>query len=77
MPRLRIARLRSAVLIVTVGFAPSLALTGCDSGGGGSPNEQARTGRDAAKSSMEYMKQRHAGSTEASKAKSSRASGAH
>jgi hypothetical protein len=79
MPRLRIARLRSAVLIVTVGFAPSMALTGCGSGGGGNPAPvaSAEAGQAAAKSSMEYMKQRHADSKGASKTKSSQASRAH
>ena len=37
MQQLRIARLRSAVLIMTIGFAPSLTLTGCDSGSDGTP----------------------------------------
>ena len=37
-----VARLRSVVLILTIGFASSLALTGCGSGGGGTAVEQAK-----------------------------------
>jgi len=55
-------------LILTVGFASTLALNGCDSGGGGNPIEQAKTGQEAAKSSMEYMRKHHAESKSASKA---------
>jgi hypothetical protein len=60
MQQLRVARLRSAVLILTIGFAPSLTLTGCSSGDGGTEVEQAKVGHEAAKSSMEYMRKRHA-----------------
>jgi len=73
MQRLRIAHLRSLVLILTIGFAPSLTLTGCDSGGGGTPVEQAKAGHEAAKSSMEYMKKQHAGSKGAPKTQSRQA----
>ena len=42
MQRFRTARLRTVVVILTIGFAPSLALTGCDSGGDANPIEQAK-----------------------------------
>ncbi len=60
MQQLRRGRLRSAILILTIGFAPSLTLTGCDSGGGGPSAEQAKVGHEAAKSSMEYMRKSRA-----------------
>jgi hypothetical protein len=63
------ARLRFVVLIITIGFASSLALSGCGSGGGGSPAEPAPSGHDAAKSSMEYSRQHIAESKTASKAR--------
>jgi hypothetical protein len=55
-------------LIVTIGLASSLTLTGCDSGG--APTEQAQKSREAAKSSMEYMKKQLAASRGASKPQS-------
>jgi hypothetical protein len=60
MQQPRTGRLRSAILILTIGFAPSLTLTGCNSGGGDPPVEQAQAGQKAAKSSMDYMRKRHA-----------------
>jgi hypothetical protein len=60
MRRLPTAPLRSVIWTVTTGALLSLGVTGCDSGDGGNPIEQAKTGQEAAKSSMEYMKQRHA-----------------
>ena len=60
MQRFRTERLRSVVMTLSIGFAPSLALTGCDSGGGSNPIDQAKVGQDAAKSSMDYMRKRHA-----------------
>jgi hypothetical protein len=73
MRRQRIARLRSLVLILTIGFAPPLTLTGCDSGGGGTTAEQAKAGHEAAKSSMEYTKKRLAESRAANKTQSKQA----
>ena len=73
MQQLRMARLPSAVLILTIGFGASLTLTGCDSDGGGAPVEQAKAGQQAAKSSMEYMRKRHAELRGASKTQSSQA----
>ncbi len=69
MRRPWIAHLRSVVLIITIGLTSSLALSGCDSGGGG-PTEQAQTGHEAAKSSMEYMRKHIAESRGAPKTKS-------
>jgi hypothetical protein len=60
MQRLRTERLRTVVLTLTIGFAPSLALTGCDSGSDTNPIDQAKVGQEAAKSSMDYMRKRHA-----------------
>jgi hypothetical protein len=60
MQRLPTARPRSVVLTLMIGIVWSLSLSGCDSDDGGTPMEQAKTGQEAAKSSMEYMKQRHA-----------------
>jgi hypothetical protein len=73
MQRLRIARLRFGVSIMTIGFALSLALTGCDSGGGGNPTEQAKTGQAAAQSSMDYMRKHLAESKGAPKTQSKQA----
>ena len=52
----RIVRLCASVLILTIGFAWSLTLTGCGSGSSATAVEQAIAGHDAAKSSMDYMK---------------------
>ena len=57
-----LAYLRSVVLSTTIGLGWSLLLSGCGSSGGGTQPEQGQTGHAAAKSSMEYMKQRHAAS---------------
>jgi hypothetical protein len=73
MQQQRIARLRSVVLILTIGFAPPLTLTGCDSGGGGTPTEQAQKGQEAAKSSMDYMKKQLAASRAAPKTQAKQA----
>ena len=59
MHRSRTTRLRAVVLTLTIGFAPSLALTGCDSGSDANPTDQAKVGQEAAKSSMEYMRKHH------------------
>jgi hypothetical protein len=65
MQPLRIVRPSSAVLILTIGFALSLT-TGCGSGNA-TPVEQAIAGRDAAKSSMDYMKKHRSESSQAVK----------
>ncbi len=70
MRRLPTAHLRSVVLTLAMGVVSSLAMTGCDSGDTGNPVEQAKTGQEAAKSSMEYMKQRHEAQKPGSKTQS-------
>ena len=59
MQQLRRARLRSVVLNVTIGIASSLGVAGCGSGGSNDPVAQAQAGHEAAKSSMEYMRNQH------------------
>jgi hypothetical protein len=57
MQPLRIVRLCSPLMILTIGFALSLTLTGCGSGSAtATAVEQATAGHEAAKSSMDYMK---------------------
>ncbi len=67
MHRPPLVPLRCLVLTLTVGFASSLALTGCDSGGS-TPDRTSTKGQEAAKSTMEYMKKQLAESKAASKA---------
>ena len=59
MWQVRRLRVRYVVLIVTIGMVSSPGLTGCGSGGTGDPVAQAQAGNEAAKSSMEYMRNRH------------------
>ena len=57
MQPLRTVPLRFSVLILTIGFAWSLTLSGCGSGSTtATAVEQATAGHEAAKSSMDYMK---------------------
>jgi hypothetical protein len=56
MQPLRMVRLCSLGVILTIAFALSLTLTGCNSGSSATAVEQATAGHEAAKSSMDYMK---------------------
>lgn len=69
MQRLRTARRRCLVSMLTIGLASLPGLTGCGSGDGSSSSgEQATKGHEAAKSSMEYMRKHIAETKTASKA---------
>ncbi len=52
----RIVRPGCLVLILSLVFGSSSALTGCGSGSVSSPVEQAKAGQEGAKSSMDYMR---------------------
>jgi hypothetical protein len=60
----RLIRLCSSVLVLTIGLAWSLTLTGCGSGSSATAVEQAIAGHVAAKSSMDYMKKHRSESSQ-------------
>ena len=64
MQPLRIVSLCSSVLMLTIGLAGSLVLTGCGSGSSATSVEQATAGHEAAKSSMDYMKKHRSESSQ-------------
>ena len=56
MQSFRIVRVCSFVMVLSIGLAGTLTVTGCSSGSNANAVDQAIAGREAAKSSMDYMK---------------------